>query len=123
MEEWGIAAHAWIGREVFWPLLFYGMMRAAAQNSGSWKRHLGRGAAYQVTGHRCSTAYTITKLMWGKKHWPEVYGSTHRVPTAKDVIVYKLTGRMCTDYSDACGYMAYDYARVSGMSRSSGSRA
>ena len=29
--------------------------------------------------------------------------------TAKDVIVYKLTGRMCTDYSDASGYMAYNY--------------
>ena len=83
--------------------------------SGAEQRELeaafGARRCYQVTGHRCSTAYTITKLMWVKKHWPEVYGSTHRVLTAKDVIVYKLTGRMCTDYSDACGYMAYDYAR------------
>lgn len=50
--------------------------------------------------------------MWIKKHWPEVYQKTHKVLTAKDVIVYRLTGRMCTDYSDACGYMAYDYKKM-----------
>ena len=84
----------------------------SGQEQAELEAAFGAKKCYEVTGHKCSTAYTITKLMWIKKHWPEVYQKTHKVLTAKDVIVYRLTGRMCTDYSDACGYMAYDYKKM-----------
>lgn len=70
---------------------------------------VGAKKCYEVTGHKPSSSYTITKMMWVKKNQPEIYEKTYKVLTAKDVIVYKLTGRMCTDYSDAGGYMAYNY--------------
>ena len=84
----------------------------SGQEQAELEAAFGAKRCYELTGHECSTAYTITKLMWVKKYWPEVYRKTHKVLTAKDVIVYRLTGRMCTDYSDACGYMAYDYKKM-----------
>ena len=62
---------------------------------------VGAKKCYEITGHKPSSSYTITKMMWVKKNKPEIYEKTYKVLTAKDVIVYKLTGRMCTDYSDA----------------------
>lgn len=69
----------------------------------------GAKKCYLVTGHKLSTTYTITKMMWMKQHKPEIYNKTYKVLTAKDVIIQKLTGIFCTDYTDASGYMAYNY--------------
>jgi xylulokinase len=55
---------------------------------------------YQITGHRISASYTLQKLMWVKNNEPEIYGNTYKVLNAKDYILYKLTGRFVTDYSD-----------------------
>lgn len=58
---------------------------------------------YRITGHRISSAYTLSKLLWIKNNLPEVYQKTAKVLQAKDYIVYRLTNRLLTDYSDATG--------------------
>lgn len=52
--------------------------------------------------------YSIFKLMWMKKHQPEVYEATNKVLGSKDYINYKMTGILRTDHSYASGTGAYD---------------
>ncbi|MEI3526486.1 MAG: FGGY family carbohydrate kinase [Eubacteriales bacterium] len=66
---------------------------------------------YQITGHRNTASYGIQKLMWVKKHEPEVYRSNPDMFDAKD-FMEKLTGVFCTDYSDANGCGFFDLKRL-----------
>lgn len=52
--------------------------------------------------------YSIFKLMWLKKHMPEVYNKTDITLGSKDFINYKLTGNKCTDPSYASGTGVFD---------------
>lgn len=63
---------------------------------------------YEITGHRISASYSIEKLLWIRKHEPEVFALTHKMLNAKDYINYRLCGVMATDPSDASGTNAYD---------------
>lgn len=58
---------------------------------------------YQITGHRIGPAYSAPKIMWIRKHAPHIFYRTHKFLQAKDFVVYRLTGKYVTDYSDACG--------------------
>ena len=63
---------------------------------------------YQITGHRISSAYSIEKLMWIKNNEPEIYKKTYKMLQPKDYIVFRLTGKMVTDYTDASGTNCMD---------------
>jgi xylulokinase len=64
--------------------------------------------AYSITGHRASASYTGEKIMWIRKHQPEIYRQTYKFLHAKDFIAARLTGHFVTDYSDASGTNLYD---------------
>lgn len=66
---------------------------------------------YEITGHRISASYSIEKLMWIKKHEPDVFASTDKMLNAKDYINFRLCGTLATDPSDASGTNAYDLNR------------
>jgi xylulokinase len=66
---------------------------------------------YRVVGHKISSSYSLEKLMWIRDHEPDVYKKTFKVLNAKDYIVFRLTGRYLTDYSDASGTNAFDLNR------------
>lgn len=72
------------------------------------ERALGMEAVYKITGHRISASYSAAKLLWVKDNEPEVYRNTHKILHAKDYILFKLTGRFITDYSDASGMNLFD---------------
>jgi xylulokinase len=73
---------------------------------------LGFDQIYQITGHRPSASYSLTKLLWIKKHRPEVYEKTYKVLQAKDYMNFLLTGEYATDYNDASGTNAFDLASL-----------
>ena len=56
---------------------------------------------YRKTGHRINGTYAVAKMLWFKKNRPELFQKTAFFVQAKDYIVYKLTGSIATDYSDA----------------------
>ena len=60
---------------------------------------------YNIVGHRNTASYGIQKFMWMKENRPEVYENTYKMLNAKDYIVYRLTGKFYTEYSDgnSCG--------------------
>ena len=53
------------------------------------------------TGNPLSSICVLPKLMWFKKHRPDVIKRTRRVLLAKDYILFRLTGSYATDPSDA----------------------
>ena len=81
---------------------------------------------YHITGHRISPSYSLSKLIWIKNNNPDIFRKTNKVIQAKDYIVFKLTGNIMTDYSDASGTNMFDLGNfkwsdtilsISGISR------
>lgn len=69
------------------------------------------GDWYLATGNGDPPAcYTVFKLMWLKKHLPEVYKEMVKFVGSKDFINYLLTGAVCTDPSYASGFGVFDLA-------------
>ncbi len=66
---------------------------------------------YLATGNGFpAPCYSIFKLMWTKKHQPELFSRIWKVPGSKDYINFRLTGNCCMDHSYASGTGAYDLA-------------
>ena len=67
---------------------------------------------YLTTGNGDpAECYTITKLMWMKKHQPDVYQNIHKILGSKDFINYMMTGRLCTDPSYASGFGVFNLTK------------
>lgn len=67
---------------------------------------------YMSTGNGFpSPCYSLFKLMWYKKHFPDIFSQTYKVVGSKDYINLKLTGEIYTDHSYASGSGAYDLIR------------
>lgn len=71
----------------------------------------GGERVYRVSGHRASPAYTAPKILWVRDHQPEVYRRAVCFLQPKDYLIYRLTGRMVTDYSDASGTLVFDLVK------------
>lgn len=85
-------------------------MRSAAQEQHV-RREMKEEDFYRITGHRISPSYSAFKLAWIRENEPEVYAKTAVTLNAKDYIVYKLTGRIATENSDASSTCAYDLVK------------
>ena len=67
---------------------------------------------YKLTGNRIDCHYTLPKILWLKKHRPEVHAKTRWYLNTKDYLYGCLTGRFgYTDYSDASLTIALDISR------------
>ena len=80
----------------------------AAQETAEIVERVGFDRIYEITGHRPNPSYTLEKLMWLRRHKPEVYEKMHYTLHVKDYILFKLTGNFVTDYSDASGMNLLD---------------
>ncbi len=63
---------------------------------------------YRITGHRLSPNYSLAKILWFRNHRPEVYKNAYKFLLAKDFVVFRLTGKWATDFSDASGTNLFD---------------
>jgi xylulokinase len=71
----------------------------------------GTEEVYRCTGSRSGAAYTAAKLLWIKRHQPEVYARTRQVLQSKDYAAFVLSGVFATDYSDASNTNLFDLKR------------
>lgn len=74
---------------------------------------LGKTYIAHTTGHRPHQMFSISKMMWMKKHRPEVYEKATYIFLMEDYVVYHLTGKRQIDYSLASRTMAFDIAKLS----------
>ncbi len=84
----------------------------AHEEAAEIERQISQWEFYNIVGHRNTPSYGIQKLMWVKRHEPEVYEDTYKMLNAKDYIVFKLTGNFYTDYSDANSCGCFDISRL-----------
>lgn len=72
------------------------------------KEKLGYEKILSITGASVHPMYTISKIMWLKKHMPELYKNTWKFLLFADFILFKLGAKPHTDYSLAARTMAFD---------------
>lgn len=69
---------------------------------------LGEKRIAHITGLRPHEMYSISKIMWIKKHQPDIYQTAKHVFLMEDYVVFHLTGKTQIDYSLASRTMAFD---------------
>jgi xylulokinase len=134
-EDWWRASEAAL-REVGWkegePLGFSGQMHglvalgaddAVLRPAILWndqrtgvecaeiERLVGFERLVELTGNRALTGFTAPKLLWLRRHEPEVYGRIAHVLLPKDYVRFRLTGERAIDAADASGTLLFDVAR------------
>lgn len=72
------------------------------------REKIGEEKVYKITGHRISPTYSASKILWLKNNERDIFDRAYKFLLAKDFIVYKLTGKWVTDYSDASGTNLFD---------------
>lgn len=86
------------------PSIIWADQRAQKQSAQIAER-ISQQDFYHIVGHRNTASYGIQKLMWVRDNEPEIYEQTYKVLNAKDYIVFRLTGKFYTEYTDgnSCG--------------------
>ena len=69
---------------------------------------VGKETLAEITGVNPHPMYSISKVMWMKKHRTDIFAKTARICLIADYIIYMLTGRAQIDYSLAARTMAFD---------------
>jgi len=63
---------------------------------------------FAITGKRAAPFYVLPKLLWLRKHQPEIWNIARTILMGHDYLVYRLCGEMVTDHSMAGGTLLYD---------------
>jgi xylulokinase len=64
----------------------------------------------ELTGNRALPGFTAPKLLWLRRHEPEVYKRIAHVLLPKDYVRLRLTGERAIDATDASGTLLFDVA-------------
>jgi xylulokinase len=67
--------------------------------------------AMEITGNIPLAGFTAPKLLWVKKHEPEIFAKTAKVLLPKDFIRFRMTGDYASDMSDSAGTFWLDVAK------------
>ena len=92
------------------PAILWNDQRTAAECAEIEKR-LGLRRLVELTGNRALPGFTAPKLLWLRRHEPEVYGRIAQVLLPKDFVRLRLTGERAIDVTDASGTLLFDVAR------------
>ena len=64
---------------------------------------IGRGRLIQITANPALTGFTAGKILWVRKHEPELWAKVRHILLPKDYVRFKLTGEYASEMSDASG--------------------
>ncbi len=73
---------------------------------------LGAESIAAISGLAPHEMYSISKIMWLKKHHPEIYRAARHIFLIGDYVVWHLTGNAQIDYSLATRSMAFDIGKL-----------
>jgi xylulokinase len=96
--------------DVLRPAILWNDQRTAAECREIEER-VGLARLVELTGNRALTGFTAPKLLWLRRHEPELYGRIRRVLLPKDYVRLRLTGEHATDAADASGTLLFDVRR------------
>ena len=97
-------------QRVLRPAILWNDQRTAAECAEIEER-IGLGRLIELTGNRALPGFTAPKLLWLRRHEPEVYARIEHVLLPKDYVRLRLTGERATDAADASGTLLFDVPR------------
>ena len=65
-------------------------------------------ALFQTSGLRMDPYFSLPKVLWIRRHAPDVFRQTFKFLTVHDLVVHHLTGVFATDYTQASRTMMFD---------------
>jgi xylulokinase len=68
----------------------------------------GRAQLIKLVSNPAFTGFTAPKILWVRRHQPEVFERCKKVLLPKDYIRFRLTGEYATEVSDASGTLLFD---------------
>ena len=91
------------------PAILWNDQRTAAE-CDEIRARLGRERLIAITGNDALPGFTAPKILWVRRHEPEVYARAARLLLPKDYIRYRLTGDYAMDKADGSGTLLFDLA-------------
>jgi len=95
--------------ELLRPAILWNDQRTAAECAEIEER-VGFDRLIALTGNRALTGFTAPKLLWLRRHEPDLYARIHRIVLPKDYVRLRLTGEWAIDTADASGTLLFDVA-------------
>ncbi len=81
----------------------------ATEEAAEFFQGISESEWYKITGNGFpAPLYAVFKMMWYRKHEPEMFARVHKMVGSKDYINFRLTGTIATDFSYASGSGVYD---------------
>ncbi len=74
-------------------------------------QEIGEARLLALTSNPALTNFTLTKLLWVRRHEPEIWSRVRHVLMPKDYVRYRLSGTHAIDVADASGTLLLDVAR------------
>jgi xylulokinase len=93
--------------EVLRPAILWNDQRTGAE-CAEIEQRLGLDRLIALTGNRALTGFTAPKLLWLRRHEPDVYARIAHVLLPKDYVRLRLTGERAIDAADASGTLLFD---------------
>jgi xylulokinase len=97
-------------RRVLRPAILWNDQRTGAECDEIRARMGGRTALVKETGNDALTGFTAPKILWVRKHEPEIYARARLVLLPKDYVRLRLTGVAAMDKADGSGTLLFDLA-------------
>lgn len=72
-----------------------------------------QGFFLERMGNPLQQSFTLPKLLWLKRHMPEIFKKSFKILFPKDYVGYLLGGTITTDLSDASGSLMFDLRKRS----------
>ncbi|MBP1916618.1 xylulokinase [Lederbergia galactosidilytica] len=88
--------------EVLRPAILWNDTRTTAECKQIYEQ-VGEERLLTITKNPALEGFTLPKILWVKKHEPEIFKQAKTFVLPKDYLRYKLTGNIHMDYSDAAG--------------------
>lgn len=79
-----------------------------AKESQYLNQVVGKETLSGYTANISFAGFTAPKILWMKKHEPQLFERIHKLMLPKDYLAYRLCGVHCTDVSDASGTLFFD---------------
>jgi xylulokinase len=98
------------GQRVLRPAILWNDQRTAAE-CAEIEQRVGLARLLELTGNRALTGFTAPKLLWLRRHEPDLYGRIRQVLLPKDYVRLRLTGELAVDVADASGTLLFDVGR------------
>jgi xylulokinase len=96
------------GDRVLRPAILWNDQRTASECDEIRERTGGRRALVAAAGNDALTGFTAPKILWVRRHQPDVYSRIRAVLLPKDYVRLRLTGVLATDKADASGTLLFD---------------